>query len=90
MSEPRASNEGLNQVVVRLIQFLSSAMVGVTLSIAPWTALWENHPLLSASLRLREILMAPWLRGAVTGLGLVNIGAALLDLYYLVFRRRDA
>ena len=90
MSESGASNESLNQVVVRLIQFLSSAMVGVTLSIAPWTTLWENHPLLSASLRLREILMAPWLRGAVTGLGLVNIGAALLDLYYLVFRRRDA
>jgi len=90
MSESGASNESLNQVVVRLIQFVSSAMVGVTLSIAPWTSLWENHPLLSASMRLREILMAPWFRGAVTGLGLVNIGAAALDLYHVLFRRRGA
>jgi hypothetical protein len=77
----------LSPVIVRLIQFVSSAMVGVTLVLAPWTSLWENHPALSASLRLREILMAPWFRGAVTGLGLVNLAAAALDLFHLIFRR---
>ena len=74
-------------MVVRLIQFVSSLMVGVTLVLAPWTALWENHPALSGSLRVRELLLAPWFRGAITGLGLVNLAAAALDFVRLVFKR---
>jgi len=76
-------------VAVRLIQFVSSLMVGATLVLAPWTSLWENHPALSASLRLREVLLSPWFRGAISGLGLVNLAAAALDLSRLVFGRRD-
>lgn len=74
-------------VAVRLIQFISSLMVGATLVLAPWTPLWENHPALSASLSLRELLMAPWFRGAVTGLGIVNLFAAAFDLVWLLFKR---
>ena len=74
-------------MVVRLIQFISSLMVGVTLALAPWTPLWENHPALATSLSLREVLLAPWFRGAVSGLGLVNLAAAALDLTHLLFRR---
>jgi hypothetical protein len=76
-----------SDVAVRLIQFVSSLMVGATLVLAPWTPLWENHPALTASMSLREILLAPWFRGAVSGLGLVNLGAALLDLSHLLFKR---
>ena len=74
-------------MVVRLIQFISSLMVGVTLVLAPWTSLWESHPALATSLSLREVLLAPWFRGAVSGLGLVNLAAAALDLTHLLFRR---
>jgi hypothetical protein len=64
-------------------------MVGVTLVLAPWTTLWESHPALSGSLSIREIVLAPWFRGAVSGLGLVNLGAAALDLTYLLFKRKE-
>ena len=83
MTSPKTS-----EVVVRFIQFLSSFMVGATLVLAPWTQLWDNHPALAVSFRLREILLAPWFRGAVTGLGIVNLFAAATDLTYLLFRRR--
>ena len=76
-----------SDVAVRLIQFVSSLMVGATLVLAPWTSLWESHPALAASLRLREILLAPWFRGAVTGLGIVNLAAAASDLSHLLFKR---
>jgi hypothetical protein len=76
-----------SEVVVRLIQFISSLMVGATLVLAPWTPLWENHPALATSLRLREILLSPWFRGAVSGLGFVNLAAAAVDLVFLFFRR---
>jgi hypothetical protein len=72
---------------VRLIQFVSSFMVGATLVLAPWTPLWENHPALAMSPGLREILLAPWFRGAVTGLGFVNLAAAALDLVFILFKR---
>ena len=80
MASDRASD-----VVERLIQFVSSLMVGATLVLAPWTSLWENHPALSTSLGLREVLMASWFRGAISGLGLVNLAAATLDLKHLLF-----
>ena len=83
----RQAAPGLNNVVVRLIQFVSSAMVGATLVLAPWTTLWENHPALTASDALRDLMTAAWFRGAVTGLGLVNLGAAAHDLFHLIFRR---
>lgn len=73
--------------MVRLIQFTSSLLVGVTLVMAPWTPLWENHPALSLSLTAREILLAPWFRGGVSGLGVLNLLAAAADLHALVFRR---
>lgn len=85
--EIAVASDSRSDVVVRLIQFVSSLMVGATLLLAPWTPLWENHPALAASLRLREILLAPWFRGAVSGLGLVNLAAAALDLSHLLFRR---
>lgn len=81
------ASERFHVVAVRLIQFISSLMVGATLVLAPWTALWENHPALAASSMLREVLLAPWFRGAVTGLGLVNLAAAVIDLTHLIFRR---
>ena len=73
-------------MAVRLIQFVSSVLVGATLVLAPWTALWENHPALTASPGLREVLLAPWFRGAVSGLGLVNLGAATVDLLRILVR----
>ena len=76
-------SERSTDVAVRLIQFVSSLMVGATLVLAPWTPLWESHPALAASSGLREVLLAPWFRGAVTGLGLVNLGAAAFDLIRL-------
>lgn len=81
------ASDSRSDVAVRLIQFISSLMVGATLVLAPWTPLWENHPALATSLRLREILLAPWFRGAVSGLGFVNLAAAALDLSHLLFKR---
>ena len=79
-----------SEVAVRFIQVRSSFMVGATLVLAPWTPLWDNHPALAVSFRLREILLAPWFRGAVSGLGIVNLFAAATDLTYLLFRRPRA
>ena len=56
---------------------LSSLLVGIVLVVAPWTILWEANYLLQPSPLLRTLLLSTFARGAVSGLGLVNIVLAL-------------
>lgn len=47
--------------------------VGMLLLIAPWTHLWSDNALLLRSLPLRAFAMHAFVRGAVSGLGLINL-----------------
>jgi len=61
---------------------LISLVVGVLLVFAPWWPwLWESNWLLQFWPALRAPLLSPFVRGAVTGLGLVNVLVALHDAY---------
>lgn len=66
------------------LSVLSSLLVGVLLTFIPWVNvggvnLWENNYLLQAHPALRALLLNAFVRGAVTGLGLVNLLLALLE-----------
>jgi hypothetical protein len=47
--------------------------VGMVLVALPWTDLWTNNPIVLAHLGWRDVLQNHFLRGAVSGLGLVDI-----------------
>ena len=47
--------------------------VGIILTVLPWTRIWSDNSLLLGHPQLREFLMRGFVRGAVTGLGLVDI-----------------
>jgi len=64
-----------------LLSILSSLLVGLVLVVAPWTSLWESNWLLQPYPALRGLLLNAFARGAVSGLGLVNVVLALNDLY---------
>ncbi len=64
-----------------LLSILSSLLVGVVLVFAPWTPLWDSNWLLQLWPGLRGLLLNAFTRGAVTGLGLVNLVLALRDLH---------
>jgi hypothetical protein len=69
---------------------LCSLLVGAILITVPWTpALWDLNSLIQPHPRLRAILLSPFTRGAVTGLGLVNVLLALHELGRLVLGRRE-
>ncbi len=59
------------------LSIVSSLLVGLILAIAPWTPLWESNYLLSPHPTLRLLLLSAFTRGAVSGLGLINILLAL-------------
>ena len=63
-----------------MLWILSSLVVGIVLVIAPWwPSLWDSNWLLQVWPFLRGPLLSAFTRGAVTGLGLVNVLLALAD-----------
>jgi hypothetical protein len=63
--------------VAVLLSILSSLLVGGILVVAPWTTLWDANYLLTPHPTLRSLILNAFTRGAVSGLGLVNIVLAL-------------
>jgi hypothetical protein len=54
--------------------------IGLFLIFVPWSQLWENNVLLSYSLLLRIFLLNNFVRGAVSGLGVVDLFLGLGEL----------
>ena len=67
-----------------VLWILSSLVVGVVLVFAPWMSflgveLWESNWFLQLWPGARGVLLSPFTRGAVTGIGLVNLALAARD-----------
>ena len=60
-----------------ILSVLSSLLVGTILIVVPWTALWDTNYLLQPYPSVRALLLSGYVRGTVSGLGLVNIVLAL-------------
>jgi hypothetical protein len=50
------------------------------LLVLPWSAFWERNWFAEAWPPLQPLLTNNFVRGAVTGLGVVNLGAGFADL----------
>ena len=64
-----------------LCALLCWLVVGAVLVIIPWTSLWDANYLLQPHPAIRGFLLSAFTRGAVSGLGLVNILLALHDAH---------
>jgi hypothetical protein len=67
--------------VAAFLSILSSLLVGIALVFAPWSPLWEANWLLQMWPAARGIVLSGFTRGAVSGLGLVNLVLALRDVH---------
>lgn len=63
---------------------------GIVLTIAPWTAFWERNYFVMSGAAVRALLMSPWLRGAVSGVGILTMAAGLLELLALFVHRSSS
>ena len=55
----------------------------------PWSAFWERNYFIEWSPALMGVLTSNYTRGAVTGLGLLNVWAALAELGDIFGPRRS-
>jgi hypothetical protein len=54
--------------------------IGLFLVFVPWSQLWETNVLLAYSLTLHRFLLNNFVRGAVSGLGVVDLLLGLSEL----------
>ena len=54
--------------------------IGLFLMFVPWSALWENNVLFAYSFTLRELLLNNFIRGAISGLGAIDIVIGFSEL----------
>lgn len=74
--------------MMRLLLIVFYVEVGLVLAVVPWSAYWERNYFADALPVLHAIITNYFFRGAVSGLGLVNLAAAIMELRSLLAGRR--
>ena len=62
--------------------------VGLLLVLAPWSAFWDRNYFVEAVPVLQTALRNNYVRGAVSGLGIINVAVGLVELGRLMASRR--
>jgi len=63
------------------------AEVGLVLVVMPWSPLWDRNYFLETVPQLRALVTSNYFRGAISGLGLINIAASIVELIALFANR---
>ncbi len=74
--------------MTRLLLVAYFVEVGLLLFVVPWSGFWEHNYFAQAVPQIGEITGNFFVRGAVSGLGLVNVAAGLSELLSIFSSRR--
>jgi hypothetical protein len=86
IDSPRFRREG-SILIRRLVYVAFFLEVGLLLILLPWSGFWERNYFAAVWPPLQSFLLNNYVRGAVTGLGVVNLFAGFADLL-MVFAAR--
>ena len=73
----------------RLLLIAFFLEVGFALIVVPWSAFWDRNYFAQAIPVVREVITNNFVRGAVSGLGVINIAVGVRELVSLLLARRD-
>jgi hypothetical protein len=74
--------------MIRLLLIIFFLEVGLVLAVAPWSTYWERNYFAGLLPMMHVVITNSFFRGAVSGLGVVNLAAALAELRSLLAARR--
>jgi hypothetical protein len=80
---PPPAIAGWTAKLAALLFILFSFEIGVFLLVFPWLEPWQNNWMAEVAPWLRGVWENPFFRGALSGLGFVNICIALLEAFRL-------
>lgn len=72
----------------RLLLVVYFLEVGLLLVVLPWFTFWDRNYFADALPLLGAVARNDFVRGAVSGLGLVNVAAAISELFAIFTSRR--
>jgi hypothetical protein len=88
-----------NSRLARIVSFLHTAYLlvhitywlaaGSFLVLFPWQSMWENNYILYRYPSLRPVMSNPFLKGAVLGLGFVNLLIGIQEIAHFRKNSRD-
>lgn len=72
----------------RLVLVIFFLEVGFVLIMAPWSAYWDRNYFAETVPAVRTFITNNFLRGAITGVGILNVAAALFELLSIFVGRQ--
>jgi hypothetical protein len=75
-------------MIMRLLLIALFIEVGIVLAVVPWSGYWEQNYFFDGVPILQSLFTNNFVRGAVSGLGIVNLGAGLAELFSIFAARR--
>jgi hypothetical protein len=75
--------------VRRLLQIVFFFEVGFVLTIVPWSTYWDRNYFADVLPALHALITNNFIRGAVTGLGIVNVWVGVAELISVFIARRE-
>jgi hypothetical protein len=73
----------------RLLLIAFFLEVGFVLIVVPWSTYWDRNYFAQAVPVVQPIIRNNFVRGAVSGLGVLNVVGGLLELLALIVRRES-
>lgn len=77
-------------VARRLVAIVYFLEVGLLLLIVPWTGFLGQNYFVDGWPLVRTVVTSGLVKGAISGLGLINLGAAVAEMVALVTKRSGA
>ena len=84
---PRGDAATKAQRILRVVLALFCFEIGLILLMLPWTLLWDNNYFFSLGESTRSFLLSSYVRGGVSGLGVVNLWLAAAETVRLIKTR---
>jgi len=76
-------------VLRRLVAIAYFVEVGLLLLVVPWTGFLQRNYFVDSWPVLRVVVASGFVKGAISGLGVINLWAGLIELIALFTRQRD-
>lgn len=71
----------------RLLLIAFFLEIGFVLIVVPWSAYWDRNYFAQSLPTVHALITNNFVRGAVSGLGLINVGAGVSELVSLLMAR---
>lgn len=79
MRPARSRAEIWTDRILLVLEVIFLIELGMLLVVVPWTPLWLHNNLLAGHMTARAFMSNGFVRGAISGLGLINIWIAIWD-----------